>query len=265
MKKRTKLNRYLKMHKQFIIAHRGESYIAPENTLSSINLAWENGVDAVEVDIRLTKDNQIVVIHDPHTWRTSRKFRWISNTDLKDLKSLDVGKYKNIKYTGERIPTLQEVLSTVPNGKKILVEIKSDRKIIPFLKDLIAEFSFQTEQIDLISFNLKTVVEYKRHFPNHLVLWIRSLDYYWIRKFFRPSINRIISKAIKYNIHGLDLWAGQMINPELIRKVKMAGLKLYVWTVNNPKKAKNLFDMGVDGITTDRVKWLKNRLGSYNK
>ena len=241
------------MDKQLIIAHRGESFDAPENTIVAINKAYENGADAVEVDIRLTKDNHVIVIHDAHTWRVSRKFKWISNTELKVLKSLDIGKYKNIKYIGERIPTLQEVLSIVPKGKKILLEIKSDRKIIPYLKNVISSSELESKQIEIISFKLSTLIEVRKQLPELSVLWILSLDYYWIRKLFRPSINRIISKAIKYNMNGLDLWAGQMLDSNAVRRIKSAKLKLYTWTVNNPEKAKSLFDMGVDGITTDRA------------
>ena len=241
------------MNKQLIIAHRGESFDAPENTIVAINMAYENGADAVEVDVRLTKDNQVVVIHDASTWRVSRKLRWISNTDLKVLKNLDVGKYKNIKYEGEKIPTLHEVLSTVPKGKKILIEIKSGRKIIPYLKNVINSSELESKQIEIISFKLTTLIEVRKQLPQLSVLWILSLDYYWIRKLFRPSINRIISKAIKYNVNGLDLWAGQMLDNNAVKKIKSAELKLYTWTVNNSKKAKSLFDMGVDGITTDRA------------
>ena len=253
------------MHKQLIIAHRGESFNAPENTLSSISLAWENGADAVEVDIRLTKDNQVVVIHYSHTLRVSRKFRLISNTELKELKKLDVGKYKNIKYKGERIPTLKEVLNTVPKGKKILIEIKSNSKIIPYLKNVINASTLQAGQIEIISFKLGMLIELRKQLPQIQVFWILALDYSQIQKFFRPSINRIILKAIKYNMDGLDLWAGQMLDNNVVKELKSAGLKIYVWTVNNPEKAINLFDMGVDGITTDKAKWLKDQLESFKR
>jgi glycerophosphoryl diester phosphodiesterase len=66
-------------------------------------------------------------------------------------------------------------------------------------------------------------------------------------------------------MNGLDLWAGRMLDTEVVRKIKSAELKLYTWTINNPKKAKSLFDMGVDGITTDRAEWLKNQLKFCNK
>lgn len=230
--------------------------------MSSINLAWENGADAVEIDVRLTKDKHIVVIHDTNTWRVAKKFKCISNSNLKELKTVDVGKFKNSKYLGESIPTLQEVLSTVPKGKKILIEIKSNYKIIPILAKDLKHSTLSPNQIEIICFELKTLNKVKKQLPQYSVLWVCELDYSLIRKIFSPSINKIISKAIKYNIHGLDLWAGAVLDVNAIKKIKSSNLKLYVWTVNNPDQAKALFNLGVDGVTTDRAGWIKDQLES---
>lgn len=248
------------MNKLLIIAHRGESYLAPENSLAAINLAWRSCADAIEVDIRLTKDNQVVVFHDANTKRISGKYKKIKNSDLEGLKKLDIGAFKSEKYIGERIPTLMEVLETVPSDKKILIEIKSSCKIIPYLKEVIQSSSLQANQIEIISFNLNTLIEVRKEIPQLSVFWILALDYYWIRKWFKPSVKKIIKKAIKYNIRGLDLWSGNMLDNDTIKKIRAAGLKIYTWTVNNPEKARNLVNMNVDGITTDRAKWMRDKL-----
>ena len=120
-----------------IIAHRGESYDAPENTLASINLAWERGAEAVEIDVHLSKDNQVVVIHDPNTLRVSGIKKKIKNSTVADLKKLDVGSWKSAEFKNEKIPTLKEVLATVPQSKKLIIEIKSEFKILIFLRDFI--------------------------------------------------------------------------------------------------------------------------------
>ncbi|MFC2120022.1 glycerophosphodiester phosphodiesterase family protein [Bacteroidota bacterium] len=86
---------------QILIAHRGESFIAPENTLDSINLAWNNGAKAVEIDIQLTLDNEIVVIHDNSTKRVGNFNKRINKTLLKDLKKVDVGLFKNKSWKEE--------------------------------------------------------------------------------------------------------------------------------------------------------------------
>lgn len=250
------------MQKQLIIAHRGESWIAPENTLSSIGLAWENDVDAVEVDVRLTKDNKIVVIHDANTLRVSGKRKRVCKTSLEELKRLDVGSFKNSKYKGESIPTLEEVLNTVPPGKKILIEIKSSSKIIPYLKETIYNSALEKDQIEIISFRLKTLVDVRKQLPEFAVLWISDLNYGKRVKFLSRPIDKIITKATKYNMHGLDLWTGDKLTPEKVEKVKSAGLKLYIWTVNDPAQARRLLKMGVDGIASDRGGWIKNQLNN---
>lgn len=248
------------MKNRLIIAHRGESFIAPENTVAAVDLAYKKGDDAVEIDVRLTKDNHIVVIHDAHTWRVSGKLKWISRNSLKALKKLDVGSYKGNEYRGEKIPSLDQILDLVSSDKKIIIEIKSNQKIIPFLKDILNKYSFNNDQIEIISFNLRTLLKVKEQIPQHDVLWIHSLDYYWIRKVFKPSLKRIIKKAKKYKINGLDVWAGDMLNKKAIERIKAAKLKIYTWTVNSPQKAKCLFKNGVGGITTDRAHWIENQL-----
>ena len=243
-----------------IIAHRGESFDAPENTLAAVQLAWQRGAEAVEIDIQLSKDGNIVVIHDTYTWRTGRKYKKVKRQTLVELSKLDVGGFKGVRWKGEKIPTLAEVLHTVPKGKKLIIEIKSDAAILPFLKDEISRSGLQKAQIEIIGFDLATVVQAKKAFPEHIVLWLSDLDYYWPQKIFRPSIDKIIARTVEGNLDGLDVWVGKMITREFVEKVKTANLRLYTWTVNDPDKARILMHMGVDGITTDRAQWLKAKL-----
>lgn len=243
-----------------IIAHRGESHDAPENTLAAINLAWQKNADAVEIDIQLSKDNKIVVIHDVNTKRTGGRNKLVKRQTLEELKKLDVGIYKDKRWRNERIPTLKEILETVPVDKKLIIEIKCGPEIINILKDEINKSGLKIEQIEVISFDFSTAVKVKKALPGHNVLWLSKLDYTRLRKIFPPSIDKLIARTLENNLDGLDLWAGKMINKELVGKVRSAGLKLYVWTVNDPIKAKQLIDMDVDGITTDRAQWLVEKL-----
>jgi glycerophosphoryl diester phosphodiesterase len=247
-----------------IIAHRGESFDAPENTLAAINLAWERGADAVEIDIHLTKDNHIVVIHDFNTRRLTGVSKNIKDQTLAELRKLDVGLWKNDNWKGEKIPTLSEVFETVPHGKKIIIEIKSDAAIIPFLKEKIEQSERSVNQVEFIGFDLKTMVQAKKEFPQHNVLWLLDLDYYWYRKIFRPSITKAIATAKAFQLDGLNVWAGSMLDKELISAVKNSALLLYCWTVNDVEKTKNLMDWGIDAITTDRAQWLKSKLKMVN-
>ena len=102
----------IKNKKNLIIAHRGESYDAPENTLAAINLAWQRNADAVEIDIQLSADNQIVVIHDLNTKRIGNRNKKVKKQTLAELKELEAGKHKGEKWKDEKIPTLSEVLET---------------------------------------------------------------------------------------------------------------------------------------------------------
>ena len=114
-----------------IIGHRGASSEAPENTLASFRLAWAQHADAGELDIYLSKDGEVVVIHDATTRRVGKRSRRVVDQTLAELKQLDVGQWKGSKWAGERIPTLAEVLSTIPDGKRLFIEIKCGPEVIP--------------------------------------------------------------------------------------------------------------------------------------
>ena len=101
-----------------IVAHRGASYDAPENTVAAIKLAWEQKADAAEFDVFLSKDGKIVVMHDKDTKRIAGVDRKVVDQTLAELRKLDVGRWKDAKFAGEKMPTLDEMLATVPEGKQ---------------------------------------------------------------------------------------------------------------------------------------------------
>src|SRR5262245_57354057 len=120
-----------------IIAHRGSSFLAPENTRGAMELAWQEGADAIEGDFRLTRDGQIVCIHDASLKRTTGVDRRVEKCDLAELQSFDAGSWKGPQFAGERIPTLTEILATVPDGKRIYVEVKCGPEIVEPLYDVV--------------------------------------------------------------------------------------------------------------------------------
>ena len=245
---------------QILIAHRGESFIAPENTLASINLAWENGAKAVEVDIQLTLDNEIVVIHDNNTKRVGNFNRHISKTLLKDLKKVDVGLFKDKRWKEEHIPTLLEVLQTIPSDSKLIIEIKCGIEIINPLEALLQNFNISDSQIEIISFNSKVLTAIKKRLPQFKVLWLLDLDYYWPAWLLFRNTKKTIRKMLSSKFDGVNVWAGKRINKSYIKQFKDHNLLIYTWTVNDVKTADKLLKMEVDAITTDRAQWLKNQL-----
>src|SRR5687767_2297202 len=128
-----------------IIAHRGASGEAPENTLSAMKLAWEQGADAIELDLWLSKDGKLVIFHDADTKRFEKKPRKVAELTWEELQQLDVGTWKNGKL--ERIPTLESILATIPAGRRAVLEIKSGPEILPELKRVLEASGKQAREL----------------------------------------------------------------------------------------------------------------------
>jgi len=242
-----------------LIAHRGESYDAPENTMAAINLAWLQNADAVEIDIRLTKDNEIVVIHDSNTKRTSGISSVVKSQSLEELKKLDVGSYKKEKFINERIPTLREVLKIIPPEKFIFIEIKCGIEIFDALRDVLETSALNNTQIKLIGFDVTLMSSLKKSLLVYDVCWCKRINREKIILAQR-GWDKVIADAKKNNFNGLNLSYSRCLNKKVVDKIKSNNLKLYVWTVNNPREADRLISYGVDGIMSDRTGWLRNKI-----
>ena len=232
------------------IAHRGASHFAPENTLASAKLAWEMGVDAVELDIHLSKDGKVMVNHDKSTKRTAGENYLIKDTDSSVLRKLDVGKWKDEKYTDEKMPFLSEMIETVPLGKKLVVEIKCGQEVLPALKEVV-EASGKQDQIVFIGFGWQTILAAKKQFPDNACYWLSAI---------KPGLKGRMQQAAELGLDGVDLKAG-IINKDVMKLANQLGLEVLCWTVDDPKEAKRLADLGVMGITTNRAAWLKKQVG----
>jgi glycerophosphoryl diester phosphodiesterase len=246
--------------KTLIIAHRGESYDAPENTMAAIDLAWERDAEAVEIDVQHSKDGEVVVIHDLNTKRLAGIYKNVKDQTLEELRSLDVGTWKSAKFMGEKIPVIEEVLQSLPAGKKLIIEIKSGVKTIPILKQKLECANLELNQIEIIGFDLETMIAAREAFLEHKVLWLLDLDYTWQSKLFGPSIKNGIALAKKHKFEGLNVWAGKMLDKSMIDQIHDAGLLAYCWTLDDLEKAKKLLDWGIDAITTNRAHWIKRHL-----
>ena len=241
-----------------IIAHRGASDDAPENTVAAFQLGWEQKADACELDIRLTRDGRIVAIHDITTRRTAGVARRVSAQALEKLRTLDAGSWKGAQWKGERIPTLEEILATVPDGKRLFVEIKCGAEVLPEIERVLNTSGKHARQLALIGFHFATMKQAKERFPHSEIYWIASPKKWSRGK--RPSADTLITRAKSANLDGLDLDRRFAIDEEFVSRVKNAGLKLCVWTVNDVKLARKLAALGVDGITTNRPLWLREQL-----
>jgi glycerophosphoryl diester phosphodiesterase len=241
-----------------IIAHRGASYLAPENTVASAELAWEKKTDAVEVDVYLTTDQQVVVIHDRTTKRTGGEDLDVAKCTAEQLRRLDVGSFKDKDYAGERIPLLQEVIATMPPKKQLFVEIKCGQEVLKPLEKIFDD-SGKRSQIVIIGFDYDTVKASKQLMPDIPTYWLAGTKKDKETDEWIPHNPALADQAVAAGLDGLNVhWAG--VTKEFVKSVKDAGLGLYVWTVDDAAEAARLAKLGVDGITTDRPGWLRDQL-----
>jgi len=232
-----------------IIAHRGASYLAPENTVASAKVAWESGADAVECDIWLSKDNKIVCCHDASTKRSTGQDHKISETGSKVLRKLDAGSFKNEKYRGEKLPYLKELIKTVPDGKELVIELKCKSEVLPFLRIEIDKHQ-KNRNFTFICFDFQIICDTKAAFPEHPCYWLCSNA---------ALLETTLSKVPAANIEGVSLGYA-IITESVMEKAEKLNLEVYSWTVDDPAEAKRLISMGVKGITTNRPGWLNERI-----
>lgn len=245
-----------------IIAHRGASHDAPENTLAAVRLAWEQGADAVEVDVRMTRDGRLAVIHDADTRRVAGSRRVIANATLAELQVVDVGAWKGESFAGERIPSLDEVLALVPADRRIFVELKGGADLVPELGRCLAAARarpvapLSAAQVTVITFDLRGAVAAKRALPGHEVCWLAESG--WKAPF--PTLRAIEEAARVAGLDGIDIESGWPLDPVLVGRIRRDGLKLYVWTVDAAGSARRLAALGIDGVTTNRPGWLREQI-----
>lgn len=240
-----------------IIAHRGASHDAPENTLAAVNLAWQRDADAVEIDVFLSKDGRIVAMHDETTGRTTGNEEKVAAQTLRELKSLDAGRWKGERWAGEKIPTLAEILRTVPPGKRLFIEVKCGPEIVPELGRVLKGAGKKPEQAVIISFSKDVVTAAKARFPELSVYWLVGLKQDEETGQWSFETNDLIEQTRTAAVDGINVNSVPVVDREFVASFKQAGFKVYVWTVNSPEEARRLVEAGVDGITTDRPRFLR--------
>jgi len=246
------------VHAVEIIAHRGYSAIAPENTVAAFKLGWEKGADACELDLYLTADNQIAILHDVDTKRTTGVAGKVTEKTLAELRRLDAGSWKGDAYKGEPIPSLAEALATLPEGKqRFFLEIKDSARVVPELARQLESWKHRAAQLCIIAFDRKVAQESKKAMPWMAVYRLSSGE----TKDKKPvDLAQLIRDTKADGLDGLDLGMKFPWTPALVEQVRAAGLKLYAWTINAPADARRLAALGIDGITTDDPVMLREAL-----
>ncbi|MEM3708310.1 MAG: glycerophosphodiester phosphodiesterase family protein [Nitrososphaerales archaeon] len=214
-----------------IIAHRGASAYEPENTLRAVKRALELNAKMIEVDVRLSKDEQIVVIHDESVDRTTNGKGLVKNLTLEELRKLDAGK-------GEKIPTLQEVINAVRKKAILIIEIKV-LNIEDSIVRTIEKEGIENEVI-VTSFN------------HHILKRIKNLN---------PTIKTgvifkchpIKSVDLALNANAESLFPEyRYLSKEMVNEAHKNNLRIFPWTIDDPSIANELIEIGVDGIVTNK-------------
>ena len=233
-----------------IVAHRGASKDAPENTLEAFRLAWLQNADAIEGDFRLTKDDQIVCMHDENTLRTCGEKLIVSESSYSELCRLDASfQFDNIP--SQSVPLLSDVFKTVSDNKAVYIEVKCGPEIVPALITAIINSNLRKEQISIIAFDTSVIKALKSVAPH-----IKANLLYDVAL---PVDSSELLDRLK-NTKADGLGSNNMNSKELIDVITQAGFEYHSWTVDDYKTAKKLLEWGVNSITTNRPGYLKQQL-----
>lgn len=227
-----------------VIAHRGFSSRAPENTLAAVRQAIAVGADMVEVDVTVTADGHVICLHDDTLDRTTDGSGRAAETTLAEIRRLDAGSWFSPEYAGERVPTLAEVLDTVRNRILINVEIKPEavgHGVVPRVAELIVAHGM-TGDVMVSSFSPEALRRMKTTEPAIVTACLFNDELHAGRD---PL--EILQET---GARGFNLSARQ-VTPDIVERCHRHGVPVAVYTVNRRRQMRRLVAMGVDAIFTD--------------
>jgi len=219
-----------------VTAHRGHARLAPENTRSAIQAAIHSGADYAEIDVELTADGQIVLLHDRDLKRVTGDSRRIENVTYAELQKLDAGSWFSSNFAEERIPTLLEIIDLSRGQIKLNIELKtsgSDPRLAREVSRILRETKFENDCI-VTSFNHNALLDVRRSNPN-----IRT----------GIIIATAVGDVTRLESEVLSIRA-DWLTDTLLRSARRRGLEVHVWTVNDERQMVRLMMRGVDNILT---------------
>ena len=242
-----------------IIAHRGASKFAPENTLASVNAALKLNPNRIEIDVQQTKDSVIVLMHDTTLGRTTNGKGLIKEKTFLELTKLDAGSWFSEEFSKERIPTLEAIIKLIDGKCELIIEIKKggdyypniEKNILNIIKKHKAEswviiHSFDSEILERMHQLNPNIALHKL-----LVGKLKFVPFIVSNQF--ESLNIDSQPYIKaYSLNYA------FANRDIIKLLKSKGKEINVWNVNDAHSANELISLGVDGIITDNPNLLKD-------
>ncbi|MDQ0198350.1 glycerophosphodiester phosphodiesterase [Neobacillus ginsengisoli] len=230
------------------IGHRGAAGYCPENTFASFNKALEMGVDYLEIDVQMTRDGELVVIHDSTVNRTTDGKGKVKDFTLQEIQALDAGSWFNPTFSGERIPSFKEFLENFAGKTGIVIELKKP-SLYPGIEEKVAkELKKRTQRLTeehkiiVQSFDRKSLKRFHNLMPS---IPIGVL----IKNTGRGISNKELNSFSHYASYVNPKIT--MVNPRLIRRLHRNGFKTIIWTVKNKQEMKALQQLHLDGIVSD--------------
>jgi len=236
------------------VAHRGASALAPENTMAAFEKAVELGADVIELDLHLSRDGELVAIHDDTLDRTTDGHGPVHQRSLAELMRLDAGRWFGEGFAGQRIPTLAQVLDRFAGKVPLALEIKAGSTFFPGIEERVVSALRRHAAIDQAA--------------------VASFDHHALRRLkeIEPTIRTaalLVGRPVALSAlagparaNGLALEASFVTRSE-VEACRAAGLKLVVWVVNDPAQMRHFIRLGVDGIITDRPDLLRLALTEH--
>ena len=229
----------------WVVAHRGASGHAPENTMAAFRRAVEMGARFIETDLHLTRDARVVAIHDSTLDRTTNGRGLVDLLPLKEVRALDAGAWFGShaaeSFAGERVPTLDEILRFARERDIIFyLEIKSDgtwgveHAVVAALRD-----TGEAARVIILSFDPATLLSVNRLDQTMMTGYLCE----------HPS-NDLVERSVRAGARQIAP-RGDLVTPDLVKKAHEAGLQVVTWTINEPEQMRRLIAAGVDGIMSD--------------
>jgi len=226
-----------------IWGHRGACAYAPENTLEAFELAAKMGADGVELDVQLTRDGEVVVIHDETIDRVCNGHGWVKDYTLEELKTFKVNR-PHPQYTDAQIPTLREVYELLaPTRLKVNVELKTGYFFYPGIEEKVLQIAKEMnmeEKVWYSSFNHYSIKKIKELDPNAKIGILYGDGIYLPADYAK----RLGAEALHPASHNMQY-------PDFVKNCKEKNVKIHVWTVNDTEHIRQMIDAGVDAVITN--------------
>jgi glycerophosphoryl diester phosphodiesterase len=239
---------HIEMKGMISVAHRGASNFAPENTQSSFQKALELGADFLECDVHLSKDGELIIMHDDKVDRTTNGFGYVKNFTLAELKGLDAGEKFHSSFAGEKVITLNELLDEFYGEIGLLIEIKKP-SMYPGIEEKVANLLSEYQDFDSIivqSFDIESMRKMNTLLPKLEVALLMNPSIQYL------STQKIIDLTsfatyINFNV--------SYVNKRVIDQIHNQGGKVLVWSTKNQGWVDKAYQFNVDGIITDFSIW----------